>query len=204
MGIWKKILAIVSILAVIGASTAFSAQKINAVPPPVDPNMSFQIMRASVPACEPDCPEWIFASGKIVAETAVQFNQTLHMIGKAPVLIIINSGGGDVRAALNMGRAIRARKMNVAVGRAYTYPCEISDPYCTKDLKPKTIGRGWISSGASYCASACTLVLASGVQRIATANSLIGTHQIITQPRFERVYYREKYLMKHGYKRCNW
>ena len=163
--------------------------------------MTFQIMRASMPACEPNCPEWIYAEGDIVPGTAARFNQTLNAAGKAPLLLVIESGGGDVRAALNMGRSIRAHKMNVAIGRAYTFPCSAEGSFCTKDLKPKTVARGWISPGVGFCASACTLVLASGVERIANKYSVVGTHQILNKPMFQRIFYREKYLLIHGHKK---
>jgi hypothetical protein len=163
-------------------------------------DMSFQIMRANKPECEPNCPQWIYAEGDIVAGTAAKFNRVLRAAGKLPLLLVIQSRGGDVRAALTMGRAIRARKMNVAVGYAFSLACPSDDKFCNDTLKSKQISRGFLSSQASYCASACPLVLAAGVERIAISDSIIGTHQIITKPLFQKVFYREKYVMIRGRK----
>lgn len=164
-------------------------------------DMSFQIMRASNPECEPNCPEWIFAQGEIVATTPAKFNQVLRLAGKTPLLLIVQSGGGDVRAAMNMGRSIQAHKMNVAVGYAFSLSCDAGDQFCAETLRSKQIMRGLVSAQPSYCASACTLVLAAGVERIADPSSVIGTHQILNKPMFQRIFYREKYLLINGKKK---
>ena len=163
--------------------------------------MTFQIMRASKTECEPNCPEWIYAEGEIVAGTVAKFNQTLKIAGKAPLLLLIQSGGGDVRAALRIGGIIRSHKMNVAVGYAFALTCDAKDVFCTETLKPKQITRGFVSTQPSYCASACTLILAAGVQRIAIPASVIGTHQILNKPIFQKIFYREKYLLINGRKK---
>ena len=164
-------------------------------------DMSFQIMRANKTECEPNCPQWIYAEGEIVPGTPAKFDQILRVVGKAPLLLVIQSGGGDVRAALVMGRAIRAHKMNVAVGYAFALTCDSADTFCNETLKPKKITRGFLSAQPSYCASACTLVLAAGVERIAIPASIIGTHQILNKPMFQRTFYREKYILIHGKKK---
>jgi hypothetical protein len=163
-------------------------------------DMSFQIMRANKPECEPNCPQWIYAEGDIVSGTAAKFNQVLRRAGKAPLLLVIQSRGGDVRSALAMGKAIRSRKMNVAVGSAFSLRCPSGDKFCNETLKSRQISRGFLSSQASFCASACPLILAAGVERIAIADSIIGTHQIISKPMFQKIFYREKYLMVRGRK----
>ncbi len=163
-------------------------------------DMTFQIMRANKSECEPNCPQWIYAEGDIVAGTAAKFNHVLRTAGKAPLLLVIQSRGGDVRSALTMGKAIRARKMNVAVGFAFSLACPNDDKFCNETLKSKQISRGFLSDQASFCASACPLILAAGVERIAISDSVIGTHQIITKPVFQKVFYREKYLMVRGRK----
>ena len=180
----------------------FAAKAVKTLPAPKSKSkvMSFEVMRASKSECEPNCPQWIYAEGEIVAETVGKFNQALRIAGGSP-LLVIQSGGGDVRAALSMGRILRARKMNVAVGYAFSLTCPSDDKFCNETLKSRKISRGFLSTQPSYCASACTLILAAGVQRIAIASSVIGTHQIINKPMFERVFYREKYLIIHGRKK---
>jgi hypothetical protein len=166
-----------------------------------DPEMTFQIMRASNPSCEPNCPEWIYAQGKIVGSSVAKFDKVLRTAERKPLLLVFQSGGGDVRAALSMGHVIRANKMNVAVGYAFALNCKSNDDYCEKVLKPKQISNGVLTSRPGFCASACTLILAAGVQRIAVPGSIVGTHQILNQPIFQKIFYREKYLMIRGKKK---
>ncbi len=164
------------------------------------PEMTFQIMRASNATCEPNCPEWIYAEGRIVGSTSAKFAKVLRKAERKPLLLVIQSGGGDVRAALTMGRALRANKMSVAIGYAFSLNCGSGDDYCEKVLKQKQISKGFLTSRPGYCASACTLILAAGVERIAIPGSIVGTHQILNKPMFERVFYRERYLFIHGKK----
>ena len=180
---------------------SFAAKAVKTLPAPQQKSkqMSFEIMRASKPECEPNCPQWIYAEGEIVAGTVAKFNRVLKFAGKSP-LLVIQSGGGDVRAALSMGRTLRSRKMNVAVGYAFSLACSNDDKFCNETLKSKQISRGFLSTQASYCASACTLILAAGVERIAITSSVIGTHQILNKPIFQKIFYREKYLMVRGRK----
>jgi hypothetical protein len=163
--------------------------------------MQFQVMRAAPFSCEPSCPEWIFAQGEIVGRSTAQFEKVLKQAGPVPPLLIIQSGGGDVKAAMVLGRSIRAHKMNVAVGTAVPLACGADDEVCRTVMKQRGMVRGMAVYGPSYCASACTLVLASGVARMADGTSVVGTHQILNKPIFQRIFYREKYLLINGRKK---
>jgi hypothetical protein len=100
-----------------------------------------------------------------------------------------------------MGRFIRAHKMNVAVGFAYEFMCNEEDLFCAKTLKSHNISRGFVSTQPSYCASACTLILASGVQRIVAANSVVGTHQVVNKSMVQKITYNESFIIVHGRKK---
>ncbi|MDE2444749.1 MAG: hypothetical protein KGO94_01130 [Alphaproteobacteria bacterium] len=168
---------------------------------PAPREMTFQVMRAAPSSCEPSCPEWIYAQGEIVGRSVSQFEKTIKRAGRVPPLVIIQSGGGDVRAAMALGRSIRAHKMKVAVGFAMPLVCAAGDDVCLGLMKPHGMVRGLVPSVPSYCASACTLVLAAGVERMADGASVIGTHQILNKPIFQRIFYREKYLLINGKKK---
>jgi hypothetical protein len=163
-------------------------------------DMTFRIMRESQPSCEPRCPEWIFARGQIVPGTAQKFKDVVALLGAPRVPLIIQSAGGDMKEAMEMGRFIRAQKMDVAVGFSYEIPCKDGDLSCAKLSNEHRVARGFVSTQASYCASACTIVLASGVERIAAANSVIGTHQCVNKPITQKIFYAEKYTMVNGVK----
>lgn len=163
--------------------------------------MTFQIMRGSQTECEPNCPEWIFGRGQIVTGTAKKLKEIVALAGKSPLTLVVQSGGGDMKEAMTMGRLIRAHKMNVAVGFAYEFICKEDDLFCSKTLKSRNIARGFVSTQPSYCASACTLILASGVQRIVAANSVVGTHQVVNKSVVQKIIYNESYILVHGRKK---
>jgi hypothetical protein len=163
-------------------------------------DMTFRIMRESHASCEPKCPEWIFAKGQIVPGTAQKFEDIASLVGAANVPLIIESGGGDMKEAMEMGRFIRAHQMDVAVGFSYEVPCKEGDVSCARILSDHHVARGFISTQASYCASACTMVLASGVARIAAKNSVVGTHQCVNRQITQKIYYDEKFTIENGVK----
>lgn len=163
-------------------------------------DMTFRIMRESHPSCEPNCPEWIFARGQIVPGSAQKFKDIVDLAGTPGVPLIIQSAGGDMKEAMEMGRFIRAHMMDVAVGFAYEIPCKEGDVSCRRALIHNHAARGFVSTQPSFCASACTMVLASGVSRIAAANSVIGTHKCVNKPITQKIFYAEEYTMVNGVK----
>ncbi len=78
--------------------------------------MVFAHVRSSEAGCEPTCAEWISAEGRIVGDSAAKLKTAIEKIGKRKLPIVIYSPGGDVTAAIAMGRLIRQRGLDIAVG----------------------------------------------------------------------------------------
>ena len=75
-----------------------------------------------------------------------------------------------------MGRLIRARKLAVAVGATRLF-----EPPSGLKLTPPSIRTpklGFAYSYPAFCASACTLVLAAGVERYANPRALVAVHEV--------------------------
>ena len=72
-----------------------------------------------------------------------------------------------------MGELIRAKGLAVAVARTLITNCPESSPKCPD-------GPGTAITGGAACASACVLVLAGGVERLAAPSARIGVHQTTT------------------------
>ena len=87
-------------------------------------------------------------TGTIDLGSAERFRAELESVGEYVKTIALDSPGGSVNDALEMGRLIR------------------EGGYATS-----------VASGA-LCASSCPLVFAGGKERLATATSAIGVHQI--------------------------
>ncbi len=181
--------------------TEAAGKKTTRVKEPSDPAMTFTVVRSSVPGCEPNCPQWIAAEGRIARNTGTIFKKFLAKLGKQRLPIIITSPGGDVDSALAMGQMIRARKLDVAVGGTYYAGCGPITKDCKLPKEQNGIYRGTATTYNAYCVSACPFILAGGQRRLAGSGGYVGVHQITTQPSFERVRYYETYRMINGRKK---
>lgn len=148
------------------ATPAFTA-------PGKDAPMRFAVVRGDPGGCDPICPEWISAEGKIVGDTAAKFRKFLKKLGDRQLPLVIHSPGGDVQNALAMGRLIREKKLDVAVGRTAFSSCSPETKGCKGGYT------GWALPIGALCNSACPLVLAGGTQRL-VGKAALGVHQITT------------------------
>jgi hypothetical protein len=149
----------------------------------IDRPMQIKRVRSNDPKCEPKCAEWISAEGKIVPGTAAEFRQMINSLGPQKLPVVIHSGGGAVRDAMAIGRLIRDRQLDVAVGRTEFEPC--SEVGCS--ARPNARGR--TVDFHAICASACALLLAGGERRFVAPFAFVGVHQI-TAFQTKRTLYR--------------
>jgi hypothetical protein len=141
-------------------------------------DMTFSIVRSSLAGCEPLCPEWIFASGKITAGTPALFDKVLAAAGKRRLPVVIRSDGGDVLAAMAIGRLIRARKLDVMVATTLFAGCSIASTECRSEQDKWGRYRGALASNKDHCNSACALVLAAGQKRQVELWSTLGVQKL--------------------------
>jgi hypothetical protein len=92
----------------------------------------------------------LIATGTIMPGTAKAFADEIEKRGGYVNTVVLHSPGGSLQDALAIGRLIRARKFSTAV------------------------------DDGRYCASACPLVFASGVERKAGAKAAVGVHRAVT------------------------
>ncbi|MGA2493911.1 MAG: hypothetical protein ABSF67_13305 [Roseiarcus sp.] len=185
---------VLSVAAVDGTSLSHAAAGPHAAPNAAAP-MRFVKVRGDNAACRPDCPEWISAEGKIVTGSADALERTLIATGGRRLPIVINSAGGAVDDAMAMGRLIRAKHLAVVVAHTTLSPC-------AKGAKTCGEVKGAADSRGAYCASACTLALAGGVERYVSPQSYIGVHQmteVIKQTQVRKLY-KVRYLKFAGIK----
>ena len=141
--------------------------------PRIAPPMRFVRVTSADPACKPNCPEWLSAEGRIEPGTAKAFADAIANLKGRRLPILIHSPGGSVADAGAMGELIRAKSLAVAVARTLITNCPEASPKCPD-------GPGTAITGGATCASACVLVLAGGVERLAAPSARIGVHQITT------------------------
>jgi hypothetical protein len=190
---------VVATAALLAAASAAGAEARAAPRPQAAPTslapMRFVRVRSGGSACRTDCPEWISAEGKIVTGTADALARVLAAADDRRLPIFINSAGGSVQDAMAMGRLIRAKRLAVVVAHTAIAPCAGSARDCGE-------AQGSAMSLGAYCASACTLVLAGGIERYVSPLSFVGVHQLtelITKTEVKRAY-AVRYLVLAGVK----
>jgi hypothetical protein len=183
------------------ADAASRKQTVKKAVNPLDQPMVFSIVRSAAGFCEPNCPEWVYAEGQIVGASPAAFKKILKKVGDRKLPLLIVSPGGNVSAALEMGRIIRKRGMNVEVSATRFISCSPRDANCKPDGPLKGEYRGMAYSAGAFCWSACPLILAAGERRISSQWSHTGVHQITTVYARERVYFKERYKIINGKKK---
>ena len=127
-----------------------------------------------------------WAEGEIRSDTAKRFKTFLKTVGDRKLPVVIQSPGGDLDAALAMGRMIRAKKMDVAVGYTTFTSCAPRQKGCDA---AKTSGyTGIAAPGFAYCNSACPMVLAGGTRRLVGSWAHLGVHQVTTTMIREKIF----------------
>ena len=131
---------------------------------PADQPMMVVRMRGTG-RCGSLCPEWIMAQGLITPNTPERFRLLLRQMGHEKLPVVLDSPGGDLDAALDIGRMIRAKGLTTIIGRSEAQGCAPCDAACHKGRPVGLVYKGFVSTPGA-CAGACLLVLAAGTQRI--------------------------------------
>jgi hypothetical protein len=125
--------------------------------------MSFQVVPFAVNNCTTNCPRIIVASGEMFLGDAETFLEKV----KASIpreknlkpVVLIDSNGGNMLAALQMGYVLRAMKATVVVARAVP-------------------GSNGYSAGPGACGSACVFTLMGGTKRVVPDASKVAVHWV--------------------------
>jgi hypothetical protein len=142
---------------------------------PDTPPMRVIIVRSGETGCEPNCPEWISAEGRITAETPALFERAFAAMAPRKLPILVASNGGVIESALRIGRMIRERHLDVAISATWLQPCLQADKRCRDDDLTGRLGEP--HGNAASCASACVFLLAAGERRIVSYDVGVGLHE---------------------------
>jgi hypothetical protein len=123
--------------------------------------MSFSLVSIDSPNCRGGCPQVISAQGQIddgTAQSLLEFVQQSG--GRANRVLLLDSPGGHVQAAMELGATIRHLGLAVVVARP---------------------GGGQAYDGnlpAGVCYSACVYALMGGKKRVVPPQSHVGLHRM--------------------------
>lgn len=197
--VWRGILLPIFFAAAIALLLPWPAEAAKSKPSDNDgPPMRFVVVRSSSPGCEPFCPEWISAEGAITPATPAAFKKFLKKLGDKRLPVIVTSPGGRVEAALELGRILRARKLDIGVGLTRFVECAPEQKGCKLDPARKGIYQGALYSAGAYCASACSMMFAGGVRRHVGQWAYMGVHQVTSYVTQQKITYRETYRVVKG------
>lgn len=162
--------------------------------------MAFFVVRSSKATCEPLCPQWISAQGTITQKSPAKFARVLKSLKAQKLPIVIQSPGGNIEAAIEMGRMIRSAKLDVGIGHTIFEGCVTGDSQCVPKPRADGVYYGLADDDRAYCFSACPLVLSSGINRIAGPTSFVGVHEPVTQRSNTVLHYLVTYRVVNGKK----
>ena len=196
---WSLGLVCLVLLLVMGsASLAAGAKKSES---DRGPPMRFVVVRSNAVGCEPNCPEWISAEGTIEAGTPALLKRMLKRLGGRKLPIVVDSPGGNVDAALTLGRLIRKSGLDIAVGKTWFDGCMPDDRDCAGNKGGDAIYFGEPYASGAICNSACPLMFAGGVRRVVGEWAYLGVHQITTTYTKTKMLYRTTYKVVNGKKK---
>jgi hypothetical protein len=166
-----------ALLAVLALARAAAAQT-QAAPPAAQPGddkppMRFEWVREG-PAdkCKDQCREWISAAGRIAPDTARNFIEFMKQRDVRGATVVIESDGGIVVPAMQLGRLFRQLGIVTTVGRTNKLP-PAADGSVRAELSP-----------AAICASMCPFLVLGGGRRYIPPQARVLVHQI--WPRLKR------------------
>jgi hypothetical protein len=162
----------------LGCSITAAAASPTRLLPAAEPAMQIYLARSAEPGCEPNCPEWIAAQGRIEAGSVARFRRVLRRLGDRRVPVLIDSSGGRVNEALEIGRLARARGLDIVVSRTVFASCARADTACRRRARAAKARLGVPIADLSMCASSCTFILAAGTRRLVGPAAFVGVHQV--------------------------
>lgn len=128
------------------------------------------------PACGAPCAEFIVAKGEITQGAGFGYFLARAKTGNRDLPVILESPGGYVNGAIALAKGWRQLGVTVVIATAIpTCSHKKGKPRCIREDATdgvQTFGLG----GNAKCASACTMLMAGGTRRIATAGTKFGIH----------------------------
>ncbi|MCA3555864.1 hypothetical protein [Aestuariivirga sp.] len=132
-------------------------------------------------ACGQFCPEWILAQGVITPDTPERLRKMLHQMGGAKLPIVFDSVGGDIDAAMEIGRMARQHRLTTVLARSSAENCNPRNDACRR-MTANSALRGTHLLHRPNCGAACLLAFAGGVTRYGSwAGDLVMPSPVCSQ-----------------------
>jgi hypothetical protein len=121
-------------------------------------------MRFSWVACRSHCQDWISAVGIVTADTPKDFDEFARDRNLSGATVVLDSSGGSVNDAIELGRRWRTIGLRTTVGTSIAVHTASGD---RTSVTP-----------TAYCESMCVFLLLSGKVRYVPDGAHVRVHQI--------------------------
>lgn len=121
--------------------------------------------------CGPQCKGWVAAVGIVTGDTEKEFDDFARDKNLNGATIVLDSSGGSVLDAIELGRRWRKMGIHTAVGLTF-------------DIRSQHGERSGILAEA-YCESMCAFLMLAGDRRIVPEGAHVRVHQIWLGDRVE-------------------
>jgi hypothetical protein len=135
--------------------TSEKAKSVAVVAKPTGPEMTIQLARLAEPLCATQCPSWIVLDGRITSKTPALFEAFVRTLGHRHFTVVLNSQGGELDAAMRLGRTIRQLRFDTTIGKTLA----INNGGNNETEFKATV------SGPGFCRGSCLLSFVGGVAR---------------------------------------
>jgi hypothetical protein len=150
--------------------------------------ITFFVAKGPADSCGSGCSEWIAASGIFDAGSADRFRDFIGKLNGRNLPIFFHSPGGSVKAAIEIGYILRARRMSAGVGRADT-KCRVFDKQaaCQNLIKAGQSIDAKLIANDAQCHSACVYAFAGASSRRVASKAVVGVHSGRLQKKVARL-----------------
>jgi hypothetical protein len=149
------------------------------------PAIAFYLARGEADACGRGCSAWIAADGKIDAGAAQRLRRLLEKLGRARPPIYFHSPGGSLSGGLELGRLIRAQKLEVSVAHTIPLSCDRDKPAekaCEAQKRSGQDLQAEFDPTVAMCNSSCVYAVAGGTVRLIPLWVKLGIHDVGFDP----------------------
>jgi hypothetical protein len=144
---------------------AFAGERKDAKTEPPAPSMRFEWrVEPGTAGCGKECRRWLYAAGPITPQTPDDFTSFAAPHDLTGATLVLDSEGGSVSGAMELGRKVRALGMRTTVGRLAARTGSDAVPVAP--------------APDAACSSMCGFVLLAGVQRHVPREASVNVHQI--------------------------
>ena len=139
----------------------------------------FVIVTGEPNACGRGCTEWIAGEGRFDEGAAQRFREFLAVLAKRDLPIFLNSDGGLVSEAVQIGLILRENRMTAGVARTVPAGCHLSFPLddaCRRLMQSKREHKARLYFGGARCGSACVYAMVGASTRHVDPGATLRIH----------------------------